>query len=95
MTDNRREEINNIIKRILKCKDAVYITEIYTPSACMIGEKFKDWVNLMICVTPDFNNTDLYDLLNDIDDEERPFTVSVSVEPDMAERGTGIVLWKK
>ena len=92
---SRKEIIDSIIKRLLSCKDGEAITEIYAKNGSIVRGEFTDWVGLMIETRPESENESLYDLINDIDEEDYEFTLVISVEPDTVERGQGTVLYKK
>lgn len=87
--------INEIINRLLNCSDGKHITEIYAKEGSIVRGEFTNWVGLMIETDTEFVNESLYDVINDIEEEEREFTLVISVEPDTVERGHGTVLWKK
>lgn len=93
--DTKRNAIANIISSILQCKDGAQVEEIYAKT----GSFKKDgtlgaWVNLVICLSQEFCNHDLYDLLNDLEDSV-DFTLILSTETNTVERGHGIVLWER
>jgi len=92
---DRKTELDNIIKKILKSKDASSFTEIYVSEGSVSGDKVKDTVHMMVCYDADFKNADLSDIISDIEEEDRSFFLILSAEPDMVERGHGIVLWKR
>ena len=48
----------------------------------------------MVETDPGFINDTLYDTIDDIEEKSFPFTLVISVEPDMAERGHGYVLYR-
>lgn len=87
--------INEIINRLLNCSDGKHITEIYAKEGSIVRGEFTNWVGLMVETDTEFVNESLYDVINDIEEEEREFTLVISVEPDTVERGHGTVLWKK
>ena len=90
-----KEAVKNIINEILSCSDAGYITEIYAESWSVKNGDFTNPVCLMVETTPQFSNNTLYDCINDIEERIYPFELRISVEPDAAERGHGITLWRK
>ncbi len=92
---NRKQEIDNIISHILESQDVGHITEIYVSNGSMKNGAFLDTVYMMICYDSGFENIDLSDIIADIDEEDRSFFLILSAEPDMVERGTGIVIWKR
>ena len=88
--------VNNIIKEILRCADAEYITEIYAKDGSYRHDgDFGDWVALMIEVHPGFVNTDLIERTGEMELRSYPFDLTISIEQDMVERGHGTVLWKR
>lgn len=94
LNENESKLITNITNDILKSADAKNISEIYMSSYCIKGGKLLNVVNLFIVVNEDFQKIDLYDIINDIEDREYNFSLSISVEPEM-EKGSGITLFKK
>ncbi len=94
--DIKKENLDRIVKRILSVSDAVYVSEIYLTEGSVNDNGFlKNDIKVMICTKENFVNHDLYDLMNDIDEEEYPFSLILSIEPDAVERGYGITLWKE
>ena len=89
------KDIENIINSILNCKDAENITEIYVSEASVVNNHFRNTICMMVCYDMDFQDKELSSLIADIDFEEYPFELFLSAEPDTAERGTGIILWKR
>lgn len=88
--------VNNIIDEILKCNDAAQITEIYAKDGSYRHDgDFGDWVALMIEVRPGFIDTDLISLTGEMELRSYPFDLTISIEPDMVERGHGTILWKR
>lgn len=92
---NRKSELDNIIERILACSDGRYITEIYAQKESINDGELTGTVSLMVETEISFENTDLYDTINDLEEEKHSFRLYISVEPDFVERGYGITLWKK
>ena len=94
---SNKEIIKEIIHELLSCEDGRYITEIYADHGSDLEDNqdnHNGWVRLMIETDPHFSNNDLYDRMNDLDEKIYPFRLILSVEPDMVERGHGIILWK-
>ncbi len=89
------EKTKDIILELLNCSDGKYITEIYAKEGSVIGGEFTGWISLMIEADPAFVNESLYGVMDDIDERYHPFTLHLSIEPDMVERGHGIVLWTR
>ena len=93
---DRKNEIQNVIEKLLSCKDAAYIDEIYAKEGSFDRNgQFSNWVGLMVEVPANFKNTDLYAVIDDIEDENRNFTLVISVEPNTVERGHGRILYNK
>ncbi len=93
---DRKNEIQNAIEKLLSCKDAAYIDEIYAKEGSFDRNgQFSNWVGLMAEVSANFKNTDLYTVINDIEDEYHDFTLVISVEPNSVERGYGKVLYSR
>ncbi len=92
---NRKEEIDQIVKRILECGDKDSITEIYVTENSMLNGKFRDSVYLMVCYDIGFDGTALFTLFADIEEEKHSCELLLSAEPDTTERGEGIVLWRR
>lgn len=96
-----KNEIEKIIARLLSCTDGKYIEEIYAKDGSIVNGEFGNWVGLMVETCPEFTNESrdgslsLYDCINDIEDEARSFRLVISVEPNMASRGHGTILYKK
>ncbi len=91
---NNKEIIKEIIRELLSCEDGRYITEIYAEHGSDLEDNHNGWVWLMIETDPYYTNNDLYDRMNDLEEKFYPFRLILSVEPDMVERGHGIILWK-
>ncbi len=87
--------VKSIINRLISCSDGKHITEIYAKNGSIIDGKFTDRIGLMIETDPDFINDTLYDTIDDIEEKSYPFTLVISIEPDMAERGHGYVLYRR
>lgn len=85
-----------IVREILACSDAKYITEIYVENTDNVARGILgDLVFFMVETEPGFVNHDLYDTLNNLEERPYPFEPCISVEPDMVERGHGLVLWRR
>lgn len=93
--DNKKNTIENIVYSIVNCKDGIYVEEVYAKEASFQKDgTFGNWVSLMICLSSDFKNHDLYDTLNQAE-ESVDFDLVLSTEINAVERGHGIVIWKK
>ena len=91
----KEEYVDLFIGKILKCSDARFITEIYMNNGSYTNGQLNNDIRIMIEVEPEFRNTSLYDCIHDIEDGWYPFDLCISVEPDMVERGHGVILWKR
>lgn len=93
--DNKKNTIENIVSSIVNCKDGIYVEEIYAKEASFQKDgTFGNWVSLIVCLSSDFKNHDLYDTLNQAE-ESVDFDLVLSAEINAVERGHGIVIWKK
>lgn len=93
--DVKRHTVEKIVKALLSCSDAKYIEEIYAKEGSFRDELFTNWIGLMIELSPEFIDKDLYKTIDNLEETHNAFTLVISTEPNTAERGHGIVLWKK
>lgn len=95
--DNTAEkaDVYKIIQALLSCDDVKYINEIYAERSCISNNHFNNWIGLVIELNEGFVNKDLYDTMDDIDENKYCFQLNLSCEPNDMERGKGIVLWKR
>jgi len=94
-TDPKKQELEETINTILSCSDGSYIEEIYAKAGSIRNGLFTNWVGLMVELNPEFENKSLYDVIDQLEDTDRDFTLVISVEPNGVERGHGTILWKK
>ncbi len=85
--------LSKITEEILDSTDYDNIREIYMPTYCIKKDKLIHVVNIFVVVKDGFQNLDLYDVINGIEERKYPFELSVSVEPEF-EKGKGITLYK-
>ena len=90
-----KELIKNIVEEILADSDSKYITEIFIQDYSFNNGKYSNLIELMIETDLNFKNTTLYDCIFDLEEENYPFELRISIEPDTVERGHGVVLWKR
>lgn len=93
--DIKKNIITTIIFSILQCKDGSQVEKIYAkPGSFKKDGTLGVWVNLVICLSREFRNHDLYGLLNDLE-ESVDFNLVLSTEINAVERGHGIVIRKR
>ena len=90
-----KEFIKNIVEEILADSDSKYITEIFIQNYSYNNGNYSNLIELTIETDLNFKNTTLYDCIFDLEEENYPFELRISIEPDAVERGHGIVLWKR
>ena len=93
--DNKKNTIETIVSSIVNCKDGIYVEEIYAKEISFQKDgALGNLVSLMVCLSSDFQNHDLYDTLNQAE-ESVDFNLVLSTEINTVERGHGIVIWKR
>ena len=97
MDDPQKGKIEFIISELLSCSDGSYIKEIYAKPGSFRGGYFGNWIGIMVVVSMPFSNTDLYETLDTLEDKlaSSQISIVISIEPDQADRGHGIVLYKE
>ena len=95
-TDKKYKAVSEIIESILECADTSYIEEIYAKDGVFdVNQNLTNWVALMIELSPNFVNNDLYETISVLESTNSNFDLILSTEPNMAGRGHGTVLWER
>ena len=89
-----KAELKTVLNSIVTCKDARYVKEIFAKKESFNASmELSGKVRLMVVVDLDFENHDLYQVINQAEDNYDGLVISV--EPNDAERSYGPVLWKR
>lgn len=89
------EALDTILSTILASTDAHYITEIYIKNGSIRQGLLTNWIRLMIEVDPEFVNTKLYDVINELEEIYNYLHLTISIEPDTVEKGHGTTIYKR